>query len=439
MKQNNNSYFDLSSEKPKEPVFTVSQLNNQIKQLLNDSFKGGIWICGEIYRYELDIVKSLARAYRQVYFELIEQLPETKEIKATISAVIWGDDRDRIEEKLRKIGTGIFLKDGLNIKVRCYVDFYPPQGKVQLRIVDIDPEYTIGKMALDKKLLLEKLKKTGLLEKNKQLLIPPVPLNIGLITSIGTAAYNDFIHELKISGYGFEVYLCDARMQGSELEVDVVRSIAILNRYDVDVIAIVRGGGSASDLMWFDKEGVAVAIANSRKPVLTGIGHQIDRTVSDEVANQSFKTPTAVAQFLVEKVSEFETEIENVFKRIKDEAENRIVREFDALENISRRIKSSILLFTQQLHNKVLQFKEKLLWNIKKFFENGFRRLEEFERFNNSKNPLNIVKMGFGIIYSQEKKVVKSVEQVKIGEKITAEIKDGRLFSTVNSKEKKNG
>lgn len=438
MKKNNNLYLDLSSEKPKETVFTVSQLNNQIKQLLNDSFKSGIWVCGEVYRYDLDIVKSSTRAYKQVYFELIEQSPETKAIKATISAVIWGDDRDTIEEKLRKIGTGIFLKDGLNIKVRCYVDFYPPQGKVQVRIVDIDPEYTIGKMALDKKLLLEKLKKIGLLEKNKQLLIPPVPLNIGLITSIGTAAYNDFIHELKISGYGFKIYLCDARMQGSELEIDVVQSIAILNRYDVDVIAIVRGGGSASDLMWFDKEEVAVAIANSRKPVLTGIGHQIDRTVSDEVANQSFKTPTAVAQFLVERVSKFETETENIFRRIKNETENRIVREFDALENISRHIKSSTLLFTQQLNNKVLQFKEKLLWNIKKFFENGFRRLEEFERFNNSKNPLNIVKMGFGIIYSQEKKVVKSVEQVKIGEKITAEIKDGRLFSTVNSKEKKN-
>lgn len=427
---------ELFLVKEKEIIYTVSQLNNQIREILSDSFKEGVWVCGEVYRYDLDITKSITRPYRQVYFELVEQYPETKERKASIATVIWGEERDRIEQKLKKLGTGIFLKDGLNIKVRCFIDFYPPQGKLQLRIVDIDPEYTVGKMALDKKLLLEKLKKTGLLEKNKQIPIPLVPLNIGLVTSIGTAAYNDFIHELKISGYSFKIFLCDARMQGLDLEADVVRAVSVLDTYNVDLIAIIRGGGSASDLMGFDKEGVACAIAKSSKPILTGIGHQIDRTVSDEVANQSLKTPTAVAQFLVEKVSKFETEIENIFERIRDGTELKITSEFESLKNMAKHIKSSTLLFTQQLNNRVTQFKEKLRWEIKTLFENMFSKLNEFERVNNSKNPLNILNLGFGIIYNKDKKVVKSVDQVKRGEKITAEIKDGTILSRVNSKKK---
>ncbi|MDI6640695.1 MAG: exodeoxyribonuclease VII large subunit [Elusimicrobiota bacterium] len=298
-------------------VFTVSQLNEQIRKAVTTSFKNRIWVCGEIYRYDLDISKANTRSSRQIYFELVEQDTITKERKATISAVIWGDDRDIIEEKLKQSATGFVLRDGLQVKVQCYVDFYTPQGKVQLRVVDIDLEYTIGKIALERKQLLEKLIKLNLLDKNKKIPIPIVPINIGLITSFGSAAYNDFIDELKKSGYGFSVYLYDGKMQGSELERDVCKAISKLNELkNIDVIAIVRGGGSASDLMGFDKELVAIAIANSTKPVLTGIGHQIDRTVSDEVANMSFKTPTATAQFLVEKIENFQKKTENIFNRI---------------------------------------------------------------------------------------------------------------------------
>ncbi|MBI5573194.1 MAG: exodeoxyribonuclease VII large subunit [Elusimicrobia bacterium] len=429
---------DSEKESPMRslPPLTISQLNNQIKQILNNSFKEGVWVCGEIYRYDLDVIKADTRPYRQVYFELVEQDPQTKERKATISAMIWGDDRKIIESKMYSVSAGLRLKDGLQIKAKCFVDFYPPQGKIQIRITDIEPEYTVGKMALERKLILEKLRKTGLIDKNKRLDIPLVPLNVGLITSAGSAAYNDFIDELKKSGYSFKVFLCDARMQGTELESEVRDAIFTLNKYSVDVIAIVRGGGSASDLMGFDKQGVAVAIANSKNPVLTGIGHQIDRTIADEVSNQSFKTPTATAQFIVEKVRGFELDIEELFGDILKVQKQILSDEKDRLKNITGEVKSATIMFVKELENNISQTAEKIKWNLKKFFEDGFRKLDELERLNNSKNPVNILKLGFGLVYSTAGKIIKSVENVVVGSDVKIELRDGKLGGKIVSKEK---
>lgn len=419
-----------------EHVLTISQLNNQIKQILNNSFKKGVWVCGEIYRYDLDIIKADTRPYRQVYFELVEQDSLTKERKATISAMIWGEDRTAIETKMEAVASGLVLKDGLQIKAKCFVDFYPPQGKIQIRITDIEPEYTVGKMALERKLLLEKLKKIGLLDKNKKIEIPLVPLNIGFITSVGSAAYNDFIDELKKSGYSFKVFLCDARMQGNEFEVEVRNAIFTLNKYPVDVIAIVRGGGSASDLMGFDREGVAIAIANSKNPVLTGIGHQIDRTVADEVSNQSFKTPTATAQFIVEKVRKFELDSEESFGDILKIQKQILSDEKERLKNLTSEVKSGTVIFVKDIENNISQMAEKIKWNLKKFFEDGFKKLDELERLNNSKNPVNILKLGFGLVFGMEGKIIKSVEKVAIGSEVKIELRDGKLGGKIISKEK---
>ncbi|MFH1540845.1 MAG: exodeoxyribonuclease VII large subunit [Elusimicrobiota bacterium] len=413
---------------------TISQLNSQIKHVLNSSFKDSVWVCGEIYRYDFDIVRANTRSYRQVYFELVEQDSQTKERKATISAMIRGDDRDIIKAKMEAIAPGFVLKDELQIKAKCFVDFYPPYGKLQICITDIEPEYTIGKMALERKLILERLEKIGLIDKNKKIEIPLVPLNVGLITSVGSAAYNDFIDELKKSNYSFKVFLCDARMQGNNLESEVRNAIFTLNKYPVDVIAIVRGGGSASDLMGFDKEGVAVAIANSESPVLTGIGHQIDRTIADEVSNQSFKTPTATAQFVVEKVRKFEVAIEKLSDDILETQKWILSNEKERLKNMTNEVKSATIILVRELENKVCQISEKIKWNLKKIFEDSSQKLKTLERLNNSKNPVNILKLGFGLVYNCGGKIVKSVENIVVGDDVKIELRDGKFGGRITTK-----
>ncbi|OQA89503.1 MAG: Exodeoxyribonuclease 7 large subunit [Elusimicrobia bacterium ADurb.Bin231] len=427
--------FD-SHRNDRQDTLTISQLNNLIRDVLNSSFHQDVWVCGEIYRYDLDAVKSYSRPYGQVYFELVEQNGETKERKAAISAVLWGEDRKRIYEKLASAGSGLNLKDGLQIRAKCFVDFYPPQGKVQLRISDIDAEYTLGRMAIQKKLLLEKLLKTGLLDKNKGLKIPHAPMRIGLITSSDSAAYNDFADELKKSAYSFKVYICDARMQGPGLDTEVRKAIRIFNKSDVDLVAIIRGGGSASDLMGFDKEKVAVAIANSSKPIITGIGHQIDRTVADEVANMSFKTPTAAAQFIVGAVKLFEEQCENLFADITAGADAFFVQENSRLKNLSQEIKSQSMLFAQKLGQNIYRIQEKIIWLTESIFSGSYNNFDEWERFVNSKDPRNILKIGFSLLHGSDNRIIKSVDGMGIGENMAVELKDGSIRGVVTSKER---
>ncbi|OGS27631.1 MAG: exodeoxyribonuclease VII large subunit [Elusimicrobia bacterium RIFOXYB2_FULL_48_7] len=438
-------------------AYSVSELNEQIRGILAASFSGDIWVYGEVYRYNLDIRQAVTRNYGQVYFELVEQNESTKKIEAAIPVMIWGKEREKIEKKLGEAGQQ--MADGARIKVRCSVDFYPKQGKLQLVIKDVDVEYTLGQIALARKKLLEKLAKLGLLEKNKQVPVPLVPLNVGLITSAGSAAYNDFIDELRISGYAFRVFACDARMQGRDIQRDVVASLKTLNAMEeIDVIAVIRGGGSASDLMGFDAEEIAFAIANSARPVFTGIGHQIDRTVADEVANQALKTPTAIAQFLVEKIRAYENETEDIFSGIIDRQKNLVRQKTEELLNIFAQIRSntktalesnkqqlnSLLAaimkepgrFIRQERDEISKSVENQVKILSAVFSMKNKELDNFSRQAAAHDPVNVMKRGYSVVYGTDKKVVKSISQVKAGDNIKTVVFDGAIFSEVSKKEK---
>ena len=435
-------------------MLTITELNEKIKSVLSSSMEKDIWICGEVYRYSLQSTNTSGH----VYFQLIEQDANTKSTKASIPVIIWAGRRGYIEEKLKSLDSSFRLKDGLEIKVQGYVDYYVPYAKVSFIINDIDVEHTAGKIALKRKQLLEKLKKAGLLDKNKQLPLPLVPLKIGLITSETSAGYNDFINELQNSGYSFSVYLCDSRVQGDQLEKDIVSSIRSLNKTDVDVIAIVRGGGSASDLMGFDNEKVAYAIAKSSKPVLTGIGHQIDNTVADEVAHMSLKTPTAAAKYLIEKVQEYDNEVETAFEQIFEKQEEIIELLKNEINEIAGSIKSNTLRFLERNKEKLTSFNNSLKINSKNVIVNAgrdfltitrdlkasvrliivqqTRQIDNWEIQKNLKDPNNILKKGYSLIYTSAGNLLKTTEQVSAGDSIRAVLADGHITGTVTSKKK---
>ena len=172
-------------------------------------------------------------------------------------------------------------------------------------MTSIDPAYTLGRLAADRERLLRQLAAEGLLARNARLMVPAVPLRIGLITSGGSAAQHDFLHELQQCGIGFTVIAADTRMQGSGAVEGVVAALAALTAQGVDLVAIVRGGGARTDLAAFDHELLVRAIAGASVPVWTGIGHEIDSSLADEVAHSAFKTPTACAAAIVDRVAGF--------------------------------------------------------------------------------------------------------------------------------------
>ena len=206
---------------------------------------------------------------------------------------------------LTRAGGGVRMTDGTEVRIRGRLDWYAPRGQLQLRMTAIDPAYTLGQLELLRAQLLQRLEAEGLLRANAAHPLPLVPLRVGVVTSSGSAAEADFVDELRRSGFAFDVRRVDARVQGPDAAYDIVSGIERAVADGAEVIALVRGGGARTDLAAFDDERIARAIATCPVPVLTGIGHEVDRSVADDVAHTAHKTPTACAHALVLRVRAF--------------------------------------------------------------------------------------------------------------------------------------
>ena len=183
--------------------------------------------------------------------------------------------------------------------------------------MDADLSIALGEMEMKKREIIARLQKEGLFEKNKQCFVPFLPLNIGLITSARSAAYGDFIKTLADSKFAFKVYLADSMMQGDQAEKSIIFALDVLCQLKVELILIARGGGSKTDLYHLDNEAIARKIANCNIPVWTGIGHEIDKSVLDYVANRSFKTPTAIAEELIARFVQMRRQLDESVNSLK--------------------------------------------------------------------------------------------------------------------------
>ena len=256
-------------------------------------FPSGVWVEGEI--------SSISRARNgHVYFDLIESADMVGQAAvATVPVVLFRDTRDRVNRLLKRHGDPIRMDDGVQIRIQGMVDYYAPTGKLQLRMTAIDPTYTLGRLAAERDALLQRLSADNLLRRNAACPVPPVPLRVGLVTSLGSAAHADVLKVFERSEMAFTVVEADTPVQGAGAERSIAGAISAVLAADVDVLLVSRGGGSRTDLATFDHEVVARAIADASVPVFTGLGHDIDRSVADAVAHTAHTTPTAAAQHVV--------------------------------------------------------------------------------------------------------------------------------------------
>ena len=219
------------------------------------------------------------------------------------------------------------LGDGLKVRIFGHLDFFAPSGQLGLKMSGLDPRFTLGEMALERDDVVRRLVASGLFDANRRAAVPAAPLRVGVVTSTASAAWADFAHELERSGLAFQP-AGHRRARAGELAVDMVSAaLRTLTRHDdLDVVVLIRGGGSKTELATFDHEAIAIAIATSPLPVFTGLGHEIDRSVADEVAHSSLKTPTACAAALVEHVNAFQAEVERVWATIDRHANRALAR-----------------------------------------------------------------------------------------------------------------
>jgi exodeoxyribonuclease VII large subunit len=292
---------------------SLTELQLIIRDSLYLSLPDMLWVVAEI--------SELKENYAgHCYLELIEKHPDEKNIRARVKAIIWSK-RYRFLKSYFENVTGESLREGLKVLVRTKVEYHELYG-LSLVISDIDPAFTMGDMAMKRQLVIEKLEQEGVFSMNKDLAFPVIPQRIAIISSKNAAGYSDFINHLTGNSYGYVFYtaLIESAMQGEETESGILKAFDKIaeNAHLFDLVVIIRGGGSQTDLSWFDSYNIAYHVTQFPLPVLTGIGHDKDMSVTDMVANMALKTPTAVADFIVETVTGFENRLIELYAAIRD-------------------------------------------------------------------------------------------------------------------------
>ena len=282
----------------------LSQLNRRIADTLADTFRTPIWIVAEVAS-----IRRNATGY--TYLELVEKRADT--VLAKTNAKFWTPTTAILT--IFERATGITLCPGMKILFRAQVVFHTAYG-LSLILLEIDPSYSLGDMARQRREVLDRLNAEGLIDKNKKLPFAAAPQRVAVISSDQAAGLQDFLYRIANNPhtFTFSLQLFPAIVQGAGAAASIQSAMMRIaaQSHQFDCIALIRGGGGAIDLSCFDSYVLARSIANCPLPVICGVGHQKDRSVCDEVSAQSVGTPTAAAEFLITKLKTFEDELDSL-------------------------------------------------------------------------------------------------------------------------------
>ncbi|HQI80112.1 MAG TPA: exodeoxyribonuclease VII large subunit [Deltaproteobacteria bacterium] len=455
---------------------SVSELNERAREALAGCFGPEVWVAGEIFG-----LKEHAKS-GHVYFDLVEKpAAGSEQYIARISCAFFRGSIVQWQRSLHAAGLkGFTLSSGIEVKLKARVDLFVKEGRYQLIVSEIDPSYTFGAIERRRAQTIETLRGLGLMERNKARELGELPLTIGLITSHGSAAYQDFTSIVLGSPYAFRIMLYDSHMQGENVVKEVCAGIRALQKVPaIDVIVIIRGGGARTDLFVFDDLTLCRAVAECTKPVITGIGHEIDLSVADMVAHTRFVTPTDAARFLVSRVDgvwafleESSLSLVSHARRLLDESAQRLGRVAArialATQQRSARARSSLhaalsslmqgatgLVGAHQkrlvrlcmearsgplsaLHQASHALKARqglMLRDISQGLKERLAALESHERELELMRPARVLSRGYSITLAADGGVLRDASRAAIDDHIVSVLHQGRIRSVVCEKE----
>ena len=430
---------------PDVATWTVRDLSVAIAERLREAFPGEVWVRGEIH----DLSRPPSG---HVYFSLVD---EDDDGRTQLSVMLSANDKGRVNRLLLRAGGRVRMTDGTEVRIRGRLDFYGVRGQLQLRMVSIDPAFTLGQLAVARAELLDRLRADGLLDANRSRPFPLLPLRVGVVTSAGSAAEADLLHELGSSGYAFDVRVADVRVQGVGAPASVAGAIRWFAAREVDVVVVVRGGGAATDLAAFDDEDVARAIAACPHPVVTGVGHEVDRSVADEVAHTAAKTPTAAAQVLVAAVAAAHQRAESAFAAIVERAarctrhaSERLDRaaartataagaatraELARIDQVASRIDGAVHRRLDRAGADLDTAARRLRTAAARRTDDAGRQLDLLHARVAAADPARAMARGWSITRRADGTIVRSVADAPPGTELRTTLADGTVASTVDS------
>lgn len=397
-----------------ESSLTVSELLTRIQQAVVGEFPSPIWVRGEVTGYR----RTSGGA---AFFRLAD--PEVDASALDVSGR--GRVMAEIDRVLGDAGVG-GLRDGIEVRVRGTVGVEGRNSVVRLSLLELDPAFTAGRLAIDRAEVLRKLTADGSLEANGLLPLPLVPLRVGLVTSRGSAAHGDFLDQLRRSSYRFAVKTTHVTVQGETAPDRLAAGLARFTPDLVDMIALVRGGGSRLDLAVFDTETVARAITTAKVPVLTGIGHEMDRSVADEAAAVAEKTPSAAGEWLVTRVRDFAERLDKARLHIRREGHGALIRHRHLLQRTASEIAGGAAALRRQ-RDQLDHLRADIASASRRVLEQQRSTLGSLGDWFSAIGLEPTLRRGFAVATTEDGTVVKSTTQVSAGDRLVLRLADGTV------------
>lgn len=406
-----------------EEFCSLSELLGQVKGALEKGLPGHYWVIGEIMELHEN---------RHCYLELIEKSEENDSLLARVRATIWAS-RYSMLRPFFEASTGTPLKSGIKILCKASVEFHPQYG-LSLNITDIDPSYTLGDLARKKQEVIQRLRKEGVYDMNRELSFPVVPQRIAVISSETAAGYGDFMETIRNNRHGFLFHtaLFSAVMQGDEAPGSITSALEKIyeSESDFDCVVMIRGGGSKADLESFNQYDLAYLITQFPLPVITGIGHERDESVADMVAHHGLKTPTAVAEFLVDQLLAFEFRLSALLDRLSTSVKSRVQGDLSRLE----RHQGDMVHLSRGLLQKQSEYLRHTGQRLRRELTNQFDRNRDYlallDKRRELVDPQNILKRGYSMTMLEGKSVL-SIKNIKPGSRLETRLHQGRIISKV--------
>lgn len=380
--------------------YSLKELCDWIQEIVENDLPNRYWVCAEI-------ASMSVRGH--CYMELVEKA-ENGILAAKVRATCWSNVYHLLSAYFLQ-ETGQSLHTGLQVMLEVSVEYHAVYG-LSLNVWNIDPTYTLGDLAKQRQVTIQQLTEDGVMNLQKALQIPSLPWRVAVISSADAAGYGDFCDQLKHNRFGFKfhVQLYPAVVQGDTAARSVVQalnSIAALEE-EWDVVVIIRGGGASTDMSCFDDYNLASHCAQFPLPIIAGIGHTRDVSVVDMVVHTSVKTPTAAAEWLIERVAEQVDRVGGLMLRLQRATQNAVSRE-----------KNRLLLYEQQIFNAV---------RGKAVRERG--KLDLWMKTIELHSPERIFKMGYSLTMVNGK-MVRSQSEVNEGDVLETHLHDGVIQSVV--------
>lgn len=430
-------------------VLSLYELNVMLRDVVALSFPDEWWITAEISEFR-------QASTGHCYLELVDKDERSAgDFRAKARANIWRNAGALLLPKFRE-ATGRSLAAGMKVLLRVRVAFHEVYGYA-LTITDIDPTYTLGDVARERQAILAQLEDDGVLTLNQELPLSRPLRRIAVVSAAGAAGFGDFAQQLAQSGYSFTTQLFEATMQGAAIESSI---IAALNRIaeqeeEWDCVVIIRGGGAVSDLNGFETYPLAANVAQFPLPIFTGIGHERDETVIDLVAHSRFKTPTAVAAFLIEQMAD-EVDVLNVLaQRLTAGVRSILQREEQRYERLLHRYGQAHTHYIHQQQTLLQRYAQGLQRGVwERLFqaeqcltqqntrlqhaslhrlEQQEHRLERWATLLQASSPDRILAQGYSLTLLPDGRALRSAADAPPGTHLLTRLGDGVVQSLVES------